>query len=104
MFHPPVKDFSLLKALGEEEGRNLCVKPISVACRELQPARAPELWEGGQLPPPPPQPLSKCGGFLASATRQGWIGSCLSAAAVPNRRVLILGKITRGRSGAQLGW
>lgn len=59
---PLVKDFSLLKA--EEEGRKLCVKPISAACQELQPIQAPELGGGqGQLPPPS-SPSSKEGASL----------------------------------------
>lgn len=36
---------------------------------------------GGGAAASPRQPLSKRKGFLALATRQGWIGSCLSAAA-----------------------
>ena len=52
VFHLLVKDFSLRKALEEEEeGRKLYVKPISVACQELQPIQAPELCERGSCLP-----------------------------------------------------
>lgn len=50
---PPIKEFSLLKALEEEkEGRKLCVKPIFNACWELQSSQAPELSKRGSCLPP----------------------------------------------------
>lgn len=57
VFHPPVKDFSVIKASEEMEGMNLCVKPTSVACQVLQHIQVPGRCEGSVCLPPgrPPQ-------------------------------------------------
>lgn len=73
-----VKDFSLLKALKEEGGRKLSVKPISVGQAAALDMQASVPCEGGQLTPQPCswQPPSKRRGFHDAGLDQDLSVSC----------------------------